>query len=219
MLDERTFPSLTNRGMRLPDFERLTLPQLLAEIWDALERAVRDRHSSWRTCIVATADRDNTPDLRTVVLRGCDPTARTLRFHTDRRSAKIATFAANPVAALLFYDPSEKVQLRAGGRVSLVTEGAFFDEVWAETSAMSRRCYLTDPPPGTVCEAPTTALPGDLGSRRPSLEESEAGRENFTLVVIEIERFDWLFLAADGHRRAQFAWDSAGAINAQWVAP
>lgn len=205
--------------MEVPDFAEIGLPLLLDRVWAGLAQGARDRHSPWHTMIVATAERTGAPDLRTVVLRGCDPAARTLRFHTDRRSAKIETLRANPQASLLFYDPAVKIQLRAAGRVSLLTDGAFFDRIWADTALMSRRCYLTDPPPGTVSQRPTTALPGDLGQRRPGLAESEAGRDNFTLVVIEIERMDWLHLAADGHRRAQFFWDSAGNLQAQWVAP
>lgn len=160
------------------------------------------------------------PDLRTVVLRGADPAARTLRFHTDRRSAKFEILRERPRTALLFYDAETKIQLRAGGAAALITEGAFIDKIWAETALMSRRCYLTDPPPGTPAEKPITALPGDLSSRRPEAAESEAGRENFALVVIEIDRLDWLHLAADGHRRAQFSWDSVALQwHGRWVAP
>jgi hypothetical protein len=219
MPDDRSPSSLTISPQNGLDFAQITLSALSADIWQALDRAAVDRHSPWHTTVVATSDAAGVPDLRTVVLRGCDPVARTLRFHTDRRSAKIDVLRANPQAALLFYDPASKVQLRARGPISLVTHGPFFEQVWTETALMSRRCYLTDPPPGTVADRPITGLPGDLGQRRPRAEESEAGRANFTLAIIRVAHFDWLHLAADGHRRAQFSWDLQGNSTAQWVAP
>jgi hypothetical protein len=196
--------------MAVPDFAATTPAALLAALWRALEAAAEDRHSPWHTMVVASADAEAAPDLRTVVLRGCVPAARSLRFHTDRRSAKIPVFGANPRAAFLFYDPVSKIQLRARGRIALVTEGSLFDQVWAATAAMSRRCYLTDPAPGTPADRPMTGLAGDLGARRPSAAESEAGRAHFTLALAAIDALDWLHLAADGHRRAQFFWQGEG---------
>ena len=68
----------------------------------------------FHTPTVATIGIDDVPHLRTVVLRGCDVEQQRLRFHTDKRSAKVLEISAKPKAAIHCYDASLKIQLRLG---------------------------------------------------------------------------------------------------------
>ncbi len=82
----------------------LTLEGALHAAFGRLAEGARDGRSPFRTPALATLGRDGAPQLRTVVLRGFDPAARSLSIHTDRRSAKVAELAADPRAALHVYD-------------------------------------------------------------------------------------------------------------------
>ena len=103
-----------------------------AHAWALLARGVKDRHSPFHTPGLATVSPEGLPEIRTVVLRGCDPQTRNLRFHTDTRSAKIADMQKQPQAALHFYDPGGKIQLRVRARLELLT-GEAYTSAWDKT--------------------------------------------------------------------------------------
>jgi hypothetical protein len=88
-----------------------TLDAVLADAAAHLTRAASDRKSPMHVPVVGTAD----GDLRMMVLRACDPEIGLLRFHTDARSTKTATIAANGMASVLAFDSAR--QLLVGQRV------------------------------------------------------------------------------------------------------
>ena len=52
----------------------------------------------------------------------------------------------------------------------------------------------------------------------PTMEESEIGFENFCVIESKIYEMEWLYLAAQGHRRAKiFIKDNE--IKTDWVTP
>ena len=173
-----------------------------------LARGVADRRHAFRTPTLATRGLDGAPSLRTVVLRGFDAAAWTLRFHTDRRSAKAAELAAEPRAMLHGYDPATQVQLRLAGRVSLHHDDALADSAWAAMPARSWLDYAAALRPGArVAEPPAAA------------RDAASARANFLAAVMQVESIDWLLLAPHGHRRARFDRDAAGTCTAYWIAP
>ena len=185
-----------------------TLDDALAEAFRLLSRAVADRRSPLHTPTLGTIAADGAPSLRTVVLRAFDPAARTLRIHTDRRSAKAAEIAANPRAMLHGYDAGAQVQVRLAGRATLHHDDATAETAWAASREMSRQCYAAAHAPGAPLPAPI-----------PAPADPVAGRPNFAAVTLAIDSLDWLHLAHAGHRRARFAWDGAGSLSATWLAP
>lgn len=193
----------------------MTRPPPPATTEDALEsafrllaRGVADRRSPFHTPTLGTVAADGAPSLRTVVLRGFDPATRRIRIHTDRRSAKVGEIAARPRVLLHGYDAGAQVQMRLAGHATLHIDDAEAEAAWAGSRAMSRMVYATPHAPGAMLDAPP-----------PAPQDAEGGRENFAVVTIILDRLDWLLLAHDGHRRARFAWDGAGALSAAWVAP
>jgi hypothetical protein len=193
------------------------LDETLAECWRRLSRGVADRRSPFHSPTVATVGRDGVPRARVVILRGCEPSARRLRFHTDRRSDKAAELSANPALALTGYDPAAKLQIRVEGRATLHLDDPVADAAWESSRSFSRVCYGVAPGPGTpIAHGDGFALPQDEA-------EIAAGRANFCAVVIAIERLEWLYLAHDGHRRARFTLNGAGQAEAQfagqWLTP
>ena len=94
-------------------------------------------------------------DGRIVVLRKSDRANNLLQFHTDLRSPKVDILKKNKNASLVFYDKEEKIQLRIKVECDVNNQNSTTEESWKKTQHISRRCYLTDSPPGT-------AVPGGL---------------------------------------------------------
>ncbi|MBX9684908.1 MAG: pyridoxamine 5'-phosphate oxidase family protein [Hyphomicrobium sp.] len=180
----------------------------LGEAWRLLTRGAADRKSPMHTPAVATVGLDGRPRVRTVVLRHTDPAARTLRFHTDRRAAKISEFAANPAVQVLAYDAVGKVQLRLLGRAVAHQHDDIADAAWTRSQLQSQQCYRQSASPGMSAAEPSAALaPSD-----------DDGRANFVAVVVHVDELEWLYLAHSGHRRARFIW-SGSTLTATWLAP
>lgn len=184
------------------------LEDALAGAFALLARGVADRRSPLHTPTLATRGTDGAPNARTVVLRAFDAATRRLRLHTDRRSAKATELAADPRVMLHGYDAGAQIQLRIAGRASLHQTDALAEDAWAGSRASSRMCYSAAEAPGA-----SVAMPP------PAPRDTEGGRTNFLAVVIAMDSLDWLLLAHEGHRRARFAWDEAGALSASWIAP
>jgi pyridoxamine 5'-phosphate oxidase len=183
-----------------------TIEAALASAWALLVRAAADPRHPCRVVQLATTGTDGAPHLRTVILRAVDPAERVLRIHTDRRSAKVAEIAAEQRVALLAWNPRAGVQLRLSGRAEVLMRGSAWQAAWNATSPRSRLDYAQADPPGTYVPAPPAA---------PSHPEPE---RNFAVILVTIDRLEWLRLAPGAHRRASFAWDS-GVAQGTWRVP
>lgn len=184
------------------------LAELRAEAFRLLARGVADRRSAFHTPTLATVGLDGAPRARTLVLRGFEAASRTLRLHTDARSAKPAELAREPRCALHVYDPAAQVQVRLEGLARLHRDDAVAEAAWAASRPMSRMCYAIEPGPGTPVAAPL-----------PAPRDPAAGRAHFAVILLRFHRLEWLWLAAEGHRRARIAWDAAGVEEATWLSP
>lgn len=188
------------------------LKATLAEAWRLLKRGVADRRSGFHTPALATLRSDGAPSVRSVVLRAADPAARLLRFHTDVRSAKFAEIETDPRVALHFYDAGKKVQLRVDGRASLHQDDPVASQAWDATRPFSRLCYQAEMAPGEIVDRPQVV------QTEPNTGTGARARENFAAVCVAIREIEWLYLAAQGHRRARFAWQN-DRLQAVWLAP
>lgn len=185
----------------------------LAEAMRLIARGASDRRSPFHTPSVATIGCDGRPKLRTVVLRAFDPVARTLRFHTDSRSAKIAELEADPSIALHGYDPAAKIQIRIEGRATIHGDDPIGEAAWSASQRMSRACYAVVPGPGTPM-----AGAGDFTLPETDVEIG-TGRIHFRAIVVAMDRLEWLWLAHGGHRRAEFAFAPGAEVSARWLVP
>ncbi|HAT08254.1 MAG TPA: pyridoxamine 5'-phosphate oxidase [Rhodobiaceae bacterium] len=175
--------------------------------WSMLERGVKDRKCAFHTPSIATISATGSPTIRTVVLRGCATEDKTLRFHTDTRSGKIAELKDNPFAAMHFYDAGAKIQLRLAVRLEMLSGGAF-DAAWEATRPMSRECYQVMQSPGSIIENPRHV--------RFDASASQDGEAHFVPVAAHVLRMEWLYLAARGHRRALFDFEND---TQNWLVP
>ncbi len=190
-----------------------TLDEIRADCAHRLIRAARDRKSPMHTPVIVTAD----VDARVMVLRAFDAASFTLRLHTDTRAPKAQAIAADPRVAAVLYDKGAKIQIRVRGQGRIETHGPAADAAWAASTNFARRCYLGDGP-GAASPVATSGLPPEFEGVEPDDAQLVPARENFAVLLIEIETLDWLYLAHTGHVRAQF--NRTGTQWSQrWVAP
>ncbi|MFN0219463.1 MAG: pyridoxamine 5'-phosphate oxidase family protein [Hyphomicrobium sp.] len=180
----------------------------LQETWRLLSRAAADRRAPMHTPAVASIGLDGRPKVRVVVLRHADPFQRLIRFHTDRRSAKLAEFAANSATQILAYDAGQKVQLRLSGTAAAHVDDETARAAWRASQPQSQLCYRQVTAPGSIAAPPIEA----------QQVADHDGAQNFSAVVVAIDEIEWLYLAAAGHRRARFSWRS-GNLESRWLAP
>jgi pyridoxamine 5'-phosphate oxidase len=186
-----------------------TFEAIRLDIDERLARAVRDRHAPMHTPAVATPD----ADVRIMVLRDFEPTTRVLRFHTDARAPKAALIAAGAPVGVLFYDKAAKIQIRCKGTGQIERVGPVADAAWEASTCFARRCYLGEGP-GAVSDRPTSGLPAAFEGSEPDEAELVPARENFAVLLVTVQSFDWFYLANSGHRRAVIEGEQG-----QWVTP
>lgn len=193
-----------------------TLDGVLADISARLARGARDRRSPMHMPVIGTAD----GDMRMMVLRSCDAGLDLLRLHTDARSPKAGAIGGGSSVGLLAFDPEAKVQIRARGTGRIEASGPIADQAWAEASAYARRCYLAEQAPGTAAGRPLSGLPAEVEGIRPREDQLVPARANFAVLLVTLTALDWLYLAHDGHRRAQFTRAGEGREwQGTWVVP
>ena len=177
--------------------------EIKKKIWLMLDDAITNRASQFRIPTFICGDQSDF-DGRIVVLRKSDQLNNTVQFHSDIRSDKIEKLKKNPKAAMLFYDKDEKIQVRLKIECVVNHNNEITKESWSKTQHISRKCYLVDNGPGSESASPTSGLKPELDNFEFTMEQSEEGYKNFTVIQCKIKLIEWLYLAAKGHRRARF---------------
>ena len=170
--------------------------EIRQRIWMELQRATQDRHSEWRTPVLATVGQQGMPDARTVVLRHADVKLSRLHIYTDSRSPKVAALADQPGAMLVFWSKRLSWQLRVRVQISVQTAGPQVDAVWDRVrQSAAAGDYLSAAVPGD-------ALPDDVLPDEQALPGNSAPAHHLAILVAQVQEMDWLELARSGHRRA-----------------
>ena len=189
--------------------------EIKKKIWLMLDDAITNRASQFRIPTFICGNQSDF-DGRIVVLRKSDQLNNTLQFHSDIRSDKIGKLKKNPKAAMLFYDKDEKIQVRLKIECVVNHNNEVTKESWSKTQHISRKCYLVDNGPGSESASPTSGLKPELDNFEFTMEQSEEGYKNFTVIQCKIKTIEWLYLAAKGHRRARFEVDNN---KEYWLVP
>lgn len=190
------------------------------EAWRLLIEGAKDRKSPLHTPTVATVRNDGAPSQRVMVLREAVRDSRTLRFHTDYRASKVSDLGSEGPISVLGYHREAKVQLRLSGLGRIEHDSPASEAAWNKTDLYGKRCYLADPAPGSMVDAPISGLDPAMEGRKPEDFEVVPARDNFAILLFEIRQIEWLYLAHTGHRRALFSWDDADdRWNGEWLVP
>ena len=189
--------------------------EIKKKIWSMLDDAVTNRSSQFRIPVFICGNQKDF-DGRIVVLRKSDQSNNLVQFHSDIRSDKIAKLKSNKNASMLFYDKEEKIQVRLKVECNIHHNNETTKESWSKTGHISRKCYLVENGPGTESPKPTSGLKPELDNFEFTMEQSEEGYKNFTVIQCKIKTIEWLYLAAKGHRRARFEVDNN---KEYWLVP
>ena len=189
--------------------------EIKKKIWLMLDDAVNNRNSTFRIPVFVCGDQKDF-DGRIVVLRKSNQSNNLLQFHSDIRSEKIDKLKSNKNASMLFYDKKEKIQVRLKVECNINHNNETTKESWSKTGHISRKCYLVDNGPGTESLIPTSGLKPELDNYEFTMEQSEEGYKNFSVIQCKIKSIEWLYLAAKGHRRARFDIESK---KDTWLVP
>ena len=191
----------------------------LERSWRLLEAAVGDPGSPARTPVLISVSTDGLAQGRTVVLRGFNRQQRQLKVFTDVRSAKVVQLCAQPTCTLVVYQPDPMIQLRLNTRAVIHHDNELTQDAWTAMPGPNRCNYLTDPDPGSVSVDPTDGRPVITAESAPDHKENEIAYSHFAVIVFTIVELEWLYLPRRGHRRAQFIWDGADALQSDWLIP
>ena len=131
---------------------------------------------------------------RILVLRETDATASQLIHYADLRSSKFDDLRHDPRCCWCFYEPDERIQLRAFGVMEILASGSSTDDAWDRLSDFGRRHYLEPRSPGT-------ALSSDSEPCSPLSDH--AARENFAILRTHVEEWDLLVALPETFRRAR----------------
>lgn len=194
-----------------------TLPEILDASWQMFMNGASEKKDSFRLATIATIAND-TPYLRTVVLRYTNPSRRHLLFYTDFRSEKIQQLKNSPTLNWLFYHPEKNIQIRAIGKATIHHQNELTKAKWQLLPAYGRKTYGTEHAPSTLLSHPSDDLPDCWKTNPIDLEQTEYAYANFAIVVCEINHLEWLHLQRTGHKRAKFDFIN-NAWEGQWIVP
>ncbi len=169
---------------------KITFNEIRLEIQSAL---LQPGHPM-RLFYLATSGTDDTPKLRTVVLRRItDPL--NVWFYTDQRSPKVLEIQRMPRVSALFYHTQKKLQVVLYGQAEAITDTVEQDRLWNELPPHAHLDYQGISPPGE------RIVEEGMHNHRanPTL-----GNTYFQPVVIRPERLDVLQLDPEGHIRYIF---------------
>ena len=92
------------------------LDNIYLKVWELLNSGLKNRNAPFHIPVFTCG---NKPDSRIVVLRGLNEKEKKIWFHSDLRSNKVTILKSNSDSTLLFYDKSEKIQLRIFGNAKI----------------------------------------------------------------------------------------------------
>lgn len=192
------------------------LENTLSHAHGLLRGAVDQSASPLRTPVLASISQDaqgaQSANSRIVVMRGFDPEERHFSLYTDARSSKVREIEMHPAVSAVFYDPGKRILLRLSGHCSIHRNDDETAKIWSILPSHNKVLYGINPGPGTHVQA------GDAYEIS-GIDASQHSEFHFCIIKVFYHQLEWLYLASEGHRRAQYVWQSNGALTSQWAAP
>ena len=187
--------------------------EIFQEELQDLHSAVKDAAHEYHLFTVATSS-NNTPELRTVVLRDIDLDNYKISFHTDSRSPKYNQLIKNSSVSALFYSISKRTQIRIKGKAEASNDKKLLSSLWNKLSKDSKECYQGEIPPSGII--PDAKIFNDI-IYDSSIDNNNQGFENFSRIIIDVSSIEILRLHHLGHRRLLCEL-SKNDTSFQWIA-
>ncbi|PZD73924.1 hypothetical protein C1752_01795 [Acaryochloris thomasi RCC1774] len=193
------------------------LDSLLTHVWDQICHGANHPGHPYHSPTFGSIGAGG-PNLRTVVLRAVDVSARALLFHSDRRAPKIQEVDQDARVTWHFWHPEQREQLRLRGTATLHFEDAIANQLWQSSSPQSLKLYTKSQAPGTQVTAPQSGLPQHIEADTFSPEDLSVGRQYFAAIRTIIHAVDVLHLREEGNYRAFFEWENEN-VTSSWILP
>jgi len=113
----------------------------------------------------------------------------------------------NPESIALFYDRDSKIQIKFKGSSKLHYKNDIAMDRWSKTTLTGRRTYLKHHSPGSVIYEEDAILPDKFLSHTPNIVDSEAGFENFAVLVLNFHSMEILKLHHKGNECFKAVWE------------
>jgi hypothetical protein len=204
--------------MNAGDYQEMDLITVESNCWQILSSAVRDRKHPMRSMVVGSVS-GSMAQIRTVVLRKVEIETKRIYFHTDIRSNKIEDIKLTGQLSWLAYDQTLRTQIRLCGATVLHHGDDIAKVQWNLTHHHSRRNYLLPEGPGKNETEDFKIVKDKLSDFSYTLEESEAGFQNFVVVETSVEKLDWYYAHHTGNKRAGFTYENGLLKYADWLTP
>ncbi|MEC4986156.1 MAG: pyridoxamine 5'-phosphate oxidase family protein [Oscillatoria sp. PMC 1076.18] len=187
-------------------------------MWEEVELGAKQAEHPYHAPSFATLGKEGV-NLRTVILRVVEKESRTLLFHSDRRAGKIKDIINNSRISWLFWNPSNKQQVRFCGEAKLHFDDELANYLWNNSSPQSLKLYVKPIAPNTIVAEPSSGLVKEIATANlTNLKQVAAGRENFAVIETVINKIDFLHLHSEGSYRAVFRWKE-GEFKGNWIIP
>ena len=204
--------------MNVGKSQEMALITVESNCWQMLSSAVSDRKHPMRSLVVGSVS-GSMAQIRTVVLRKVETETKKIYFHTDIRSSKIEDIKLTGLLSWLSYDQAQRTQIRLCGATILHHGNDIAKVQWDLTQHHSRRNYLLPEGSGKKETEDFKILKDKLSDFSYTLEESEAGFQNFVVVETSVEKLDWYYAHHTGNKRAGFTYENGFLKNADWLTP
>lgn len=199
-------------------FLKIELNQIIPDILKRLDDATRSSKTAFHEGYIATIN-ENSPEIRTVVLRRVLLDEEALIFHTDMRSPKVHQIRQNPYLSWLFYDDALRIQVRFKAIAEIHYQNELTQKQWEASRLESRKCYLVEPAPSKQIQKVWEGIP-DIAHQDLTEALVSNGYDNFAVIKTRLITCDWLFLNRKGHKRAVFSKNIVGNTwEGKWVQP
>jgi len=195
-----------------------TLSEIESKCWQMLLKGVNDRNNLMHQAVVSNVE-GITSIMRTVILRRVDSQTKKLYFHTDFRSLKVAAIQNTGILSWLFYDQTQRTQIRLSGSTIVHHKDEYCRTHWDKTPHHSRRSYMFQTAPSTPLTSEDYGMSDKLITFNYTLEESEIGFNHFAVVETSVDWLEWYFTHHTGNKRAEFNFQNAQLTKANWLMP
>ncbi len=191
------------------------LQQLFDSSWHHLSEGSRQPDHAYHNMVAA--NEAAAINLYTVVLRDIKLDDHQVIFYTDARSEKVGELQQDNRMSALFYDHEHHRQLIVKGKAVIHQQDEISLAYWTQSGFKGRNSYLAEQPPSTPADKPTDGLEYLQGVK--FADEDLEGYQNFAVVILQAEAFEYLQLSRDeGNRRARFS-IKAGEWEGSWIIP
>lgn len=183
---------------------------VLQSVYRELKRAGTDTDHAFRFFTFATAGSGHgDPRVRMVVLRSFEPDWH-FEFYTDARSGKVEELRRHPVTESLFWNPSQRVQLRVSAASSVHHDDELSNKRWHHVQGDDQKAYASPVSPGQPIADPSDAhsWPEHMDARHFAVVRSRP----YAIKVLQISGLKHLALEYSRN-------DETGEWMGSWIAP